>query len=104
MNQKLGQPRGSSGTNLAVYPLSEIDDTRPNDESPTLITEAVLCGIVREGRYVVRVGRIADETASRMGIQANHEKECEMVCIPESFKTLGANLVMSGRVHQEQYK
>lgn len=104
MNQKLGQPRGPSRTNLAVYPLSEIYDTRPNDESPALITEAVLCGIEREGRYVVRVGRIADETASRMGVQPNHEKECELVCIPESFKTLGAYLVMSGRVHQEQYK
>jgi hypothetical protein len=39
-----------------------------------------------------------------MGIQANHEKERKMVCIPESFETLGAYLVMSGRVHQEQHE
>ena len=104
MNEKLGQPRGPSCANLAVYPLSKIDDTRPNNESPTLITDAVLGGIKREGVDVVRVRRIADETASCVGIQANHEEECEMVCIPESFKTLGAYLVMSGRVHQEQHE
>jgi hypothetical protein len=104
VNQKLGQPCGPSGTNLAVYPLSEIDDTRPYNESPTLIPKAVLCGIEREGSNVVRIRRIADETASCMGIQTNHEKERKMVRIPESFKTLGAYLVVSGGVHQKQDK
>ena len=54
----------------------------------------MLRGIEREGRDVVRVRRIADETASSMGIQSNHEKERKVVCIPESFKTLGADFVM----------
>jgi hypothetical protein len=62
----------------------------------------VLRGIEREGRDIIRVYRITDETAGRMRIQANHEKECKMVCIPESFKALCAYLVVSGRVHQDQ--
>jgi hypothetical protein len=96
VHQKLGQPCGPSRSNLAVNPLSKIDDTRPYNEPPTLIAKAVLRGIEGEGVDIIRVHRIADETAGRMRIQANHEKECKMMCIPESFKALGAYLVVSG--------
>ena len=104
MDQKLGQPRSLPRTNLAVNSLSKIEDTRPDNEPPTLIAKAVLRGIEGEGIDIVRVHGIADETAGRMGIQANHEEEREMMCIPEGFEALGAYLVVSGRVHQDHQK
>lgn len=104
VHQKLGQPCGPSRSDLAVDPLSKIDDTRPYNEPPTLIAKAMLRGIEGEGRDIIRVHRIADETAGRMRIQANHEKECQMMRIPESLKALSAYLVVSGCVHQEHEK
>jgi hypothetical protein len=39
-----------------------------------------------------------------MRIQTDHEKEREVMCIPEGFKALIAYLVVSSCVHQEQNK
>ena len=64
----------------------------------------MLRGIEGEGVDIIRVHGIADETAGRMGVQAYHEKERKMMCIPESLEALGAYLVVSGRVHQDHHK
>ena len=36
-----------------------------------------------------------------MGVESKHEEECEVVSIPESLKTLLADFVVGGRVHDE---
>jgi len=42
-----------------------------------------------------------------MGIETEHEEECKVMGIPESFKALSANLVVRGSIHEhhdEQHK
>ena len=101
MDKKLGQPCCSSRTDLTINPLPEIDDTRPDNEPPTLITKAVLRGIEGESRNVIRVGRITNEAAGRVSVQTYHEKEREVVCVPEGLETLIADLVVGGCIHQD---
>lgn len=36
-----------------------------------------------------------------MSVEADHEEECEVVGIPESFEALGTNFVVCGGVHQD---
>lgn len=36
-----------------------------------------------------------------MGVKADHEEECEVMGIPESFEALVANLVMGGGIHED---
>jgi len=57
-------------------------------------------GIEGEGRNVIRVRRITNEAAGRVSIQTYHEKEREVVCVPEGLETLFAYLVVGGCVHQ----
>ena len=96
MNQKLGQPCSPSRADLAVNPFSKVEDTRPYNEPPTLIAKAVLRGIEGEGGDIIRIHRIADEAASGMRVESDHEEERKVMRVPESFETLGAYLVVSG--------
>lgn len=100
VNKNLGQPGRPASPNLSVYPLAEVDETGPDDISPTLVAKAVLSRIEWEDGDVVRIDRIAHEAASGVGVEANHEEEGEVVGIPESFEALGTDLVVCGRVHQ----
>jgi hypothetical protein len=104
VDKNFGQPCCSSRTDLAINPLAEIYDTRPDNEPPTLITKAVLRGIERECRNVIRVRRITNEAAGSVSIQTYHEKEREVVCVPEGLETLIAYLVVGGCVHQKHHE
>jgi hypothetical protein len=64
----------------------------------------MLRGVEGESWDIIRVRRVADETTSRMRIKTDHEKEREMMGIPEGLKTLIAYLVVSSCVHQEHHK
>ena len=64
----------------------------------------MLCRIERESWDVVGVNGIADEAASGMSVQANHEEERQMMGIPERFEALVTNLVVCGRVHEQHNK
>lgn len=61
-------------------------------------------GIERESANVVRIHGISHETASGMGIQTNHEEECEMMSVPKRFEALLADFVVGGGVHQNHNK
>lgn len=56
-----------------------------------------------EGEVVDIVGldRVAHKAAGRMGVQSNHEKEGQVVGVPEHFKGLIANLFVGGAVHED---
>jgi hypothetical protein len=54
----------------------------------------VFGGIERERWDKVWVPTVTDKASSGMGVESNHEKESEMVCIPENLKTLMTDLVM----------
>ena len=100
VNKNLGQPGRPASPNLSVHSLAEVDETRPDDESPTLVTEAVLGRIEGEDGDIIWIDGITHEATSGVSIEANHEEEGEVVGIPERFETLGTDLVMCGRVHQ----
>lgn len=101
MNEHLRETGRAPRTNLTVDTLSEVDDSRPDGEPPALITKAVLGAVEGEARDVVGVCRIAHETSSSMGIEADHEEECEVVGVPKGLKALVPDLVVGGRVHED---
>ena len=100
VHKNLGQPGRPASPNLSVYPLTKVDDTGPDDESPTLVTKAVLGRIDWEDGDIVRIDRITHEAASGVSVKANHKEKGEVVGIPERFEALGTDLVVCGRVHQ----
>lgn len=100
VNKDLGQPSCPASPDLSVDPLAEVDDTGPDDKSPTLVTKAVLGGVEREDGDIVWVDGVTYEAASGVSVEADHEEESEVVGIPEGFEALCTNLVVCGGVHQ----
>jgi hypothetical protein len=61
----------------------------------------VLGGVEGKCGNVIWVDGVADEASSGMGPKGNHEKEREVMSVPESLEALMTNLVMGGRVHDK---
>ena len=101
VNEDLRKASCTPRTNLTPNPLSKVDNARPDGETPALVSETVFRRVEGEGRNVVRVGGVADEASGGMGVKTDHEEERKVVRVPESLKTLVANLVVRGGVHQE---
>ena len=101
VNKNLGQTSRTARSDFPVHALTEVDDTRPDSEPPALITETVLSGVEGEGRDVIWVGTVTDEATCRMGVQADHEEESQMVGVPKGLEALLADLVVRSAVHQD---
>jgi hypothetical protein len=117
MQQNLDDLSLPPRSNDSIHPLSEIEDTSPDYESPTEISEAVLSRVERENGDIIWFDRVADETSCSVGVEGYHEEEClgdqaltrthrciltyEVVGVPESFKTLFTDRMVGGSVHQE---
>lgn len=95
VDQDLGKAGCPPSTDFSPDAFAEVDDARPDDEPPTQISETVLSRI--EGEYAgpVWVGGISDEASSGMSVQSKHEEKCQMVGVPEGFKALLADFLMS---------
>jgi hypothetical protein len=61
----------------------------------------VVSGVEGEGFNVVWFDGITNETTSGVGVEAKHEEEGKMMCIPESLETLLPDLSMRGSVHDD---
>jgi hypothetical protein len=96
MNKDLGEASGPSCAVLAVYSLTKVNDTGPDDEPPGEISETVIGRVKREGGDVIRIGGVTDEAPGGMGVDTKHEEKCKMVGIPEDFKGLVADLLVGG--------
>ena len=57
--------------------------------------------VERERGDIVGVGRVPHEAPGSVAVQANHEEEGEMMCVPKCLETLVADLVVSSRVHED---
>ena len=66
----------------ACNPGLMILDSQP----PALVSEAVLGAVERERVRVVRVDRVTHKAARRVRVQADHEEEGEVVCVPARGK------------------
>jgi hypothetical protein len=100
VNQHLGQASCPPGPDLSPHALGEVGNAGPNGSPPALVAETVLRRVEGERCDVVRVNRVADEAAGRVGIQTDHEEEREMVRVPECLEALGPDLVVGGAVHE----
>lgn len=100
MNEHFRQASGSSGTVFTVHTLAEVDDSGPYDESPTQVTQAMLSRVEWERGDVGGFNSITYETSGGVSEQTEHEKECQVMCVPKCLKALIANLPVGGRVHE----
>jgi len=64
----------------------------------------MLSRIEREGWDVVGVHGVPNKATGGVRVESDHEKECEMVGIPEGLETLIADFMMGGSVHEEHDK
>ena len=101
MYEHLGKASGTSSTDFTPHTLTEIDDAGPDDETPAKVSDAVFGGVEREGRDQVWLNRVPDEATGGMGIEAEHEEECQVVGIPEHLKALLSNPGMGSGIHDE---
>jgi len=101
VNKYFGQPCCSPGTVFSIHPFGKVRKARPNGEPPTLVAKAVLRRVEGERANVVRICRVANETTSGVGVKANEEEERKVMSIPKSFKTLAADLVVCGGIHEK---
>ena len=101
MNQDLGEFRCATTTDLTVYTFTEVENTRPDNEPPGLITETVLSRVEGEGKSVVGIHGVTYETTSCMSVESDHEEECQVMGVPESLEALVTDLVVGSGVHQE---
>lgn len=101
VDQNLGETSSASSSDLPPHSLTEVDDTRPNSETPTLVAQTMFRVVEGERVGIGGVPRITDEAASSMRVKTNHEKECEVVSVPKGFETLVANLVVGSGIHED---
>jgi len=101
VNKNFGQPSRSPCTIFSIHTLTKIDDSWPDCKSPAEVPQTVIGRIKWKGVGEVWVNRVSYEATSCMCVKADHEEECEVVCIPERLKALFSNLVMGGCVHDK---
>jgi hypothetical protein len=104
MNEDLGQLGCPPAPVFSVHPLAEIENTWPDNVPPTLVSNTMFRRIEWECRNVIRVNRVANETASSVSVEPDHKEEREVVGVPERFEALFANLMVCGRIHQKHNK
>jgi hypothetical protein len=61
----------------------------------------MFCRIERERWDIIWINRVTDKATSGVRVEANHEKECEVMGVPERFEALVADLMVCGGVHQD---
>jgi hypothetical protein len=103
MSDNLGDCSLSCGTNFSVNTLAEVQNTDPQSESPTLITNTMIPEVL-SGEWRESISSITDEASDRMGVETEHKDESQMMRIPESLKALLTDLLVSGCVHQKHAK
>ena len=101
VNEDFREPSGLPCSDFPPYPLTEVEDSGPDDKPPAEVPKAVFGGVERKSWDVIGVDGVSDETAGGVGVKSEHEEECEMVGVPEGLKALMTDLVVGGRVHDE---
>jgi hypothetical protein len=90
----------ADGADLAVQPLKEVETARPEFPSPTQIADAMFPVLVA-GEWRDGVGCVTNETANRVGVEGEEERDEQMVRVPERLERLLPDTVMRRCVHQE---
>ena len=101
MDENPGKTSSASCTNFSIYTLAEVNEERPNSESPTLVTKTKFGVVERERFNIFWVDRIAHKATSSMGKESHQEEKGKVMGVPEHLKCLMTDLMMSSRIHQE---
>lgn len=64
----------------------------------------MFCRVEWKGRDQVWLNGIPDEAPGGMGVEAEHEEECEVVGVPEGFEALLADGGVRSAVHHNHDK
>lgn len=98
MSDNTGDLGFAARTNLTVETLDKVETTGPELPSPAEVTNAVLpvftSGEGREGS-----GAVTDEAADGMGVETKHERDEQVVGVPEGLETLLADLGVGSGIH-----
>lgn len=88
-----------SRSNLPIDPLQEVKTTTHEFPSPALVAETMIPELI-PCEWRDWIGRIAHEAAGGMGIESEHERDEQMVCVPKGFERLLPDSMMRGCIHQ----
>lgn len=100
VNQNFGKASRTACADLSPDALAKVNDSGPDDESPTEVTNTMVCGIEGEAGGEVGIDRVSHEAASSVGVETKHEEESEVMGVPERFKALSPDLLVSSTVHE----
>ena len=90
----------ATGSNLAIQSLNQIDTATEELPSPALVTDTMRPeNLTCEWRE--SICSITDEASYSMCVHSQHERNEEMMGVPEGLEGLLTNAVVGSRVHQE---
>ena len=100
MSDNLDNLRLPPRTNFAVETLNQVDAAAKQLPAPALVADAVVPE-VGTGKGRPWIGGVTHEAAGSVGVHAEQEGNEEVMRIPKRLVRLLANLVVSGRVHEQ---
>ena len=89
----------SSGSNFSIDPFQEVETTTHELPSPALVANTMVPEFL-PCEWRDRIGRITHEAAGCVGIESEHERDEQMVCVPKGFERLLPDSMMRGCIHQ----
>ena len=92
--------RLSSRSDLTVDSFDEVKTTSPKLPSPSLVTNA-MCPEIGLIEWREWNSGVTNEASGGVGVETEHERDEEVVSVPEGLEGLLADLVVSGGVHQD---
>ena len=101
MDEDLRKASGFPCPDFPPYPLTEIEDSGPDDKPPAEVSKTVIGRVEGKPWNIIWFYRIANKTASGVTVKGEHEEKCKVVGVPERLEALMTNLVMRSRVHDE---
>ena len=89
-----------SRTNLTVQTLAQVKATGPQLPTPSLVTDAVLPEDVAS-QWREWPSCVTHETADCVGVESEHERDEQVVCVPKRLEGLLADAVVGRGIHQQ---
>jgi hypothetical protein len=90
----------TAGADLTVETLHQVKATREKLPTPAFVTEAV-APEVGTSKWRNGVRSVAHEATHGVRVQAQHERNEQVVGVPEGLERLLPNAVVRGRVHEK---
>lgn len=93
----------TTGTNLAIQTLNQVEATSEELPSPSEITNAVR-PVLLTVKWRKSISGITNEAADSVGVESQEEGDEQVVGVPESLERLLTDTSMSGSIHEQHAK